>query len=94
MHPISEHAKYYHIVPCFKPLNRCRKIQPDFSHALRESILMDMNMPMPENDKEVVEDPFILLGYGINSFFDLMYSLFWFSILVTLFMIPLFVLFS
>ena len=89
MHPIAELAKYYHIVPCLKCLNRKRK--QNFAHALRESILIDMNMPMPANDKEVVADPFLLLGYGINSFFDLMYSLFWFSIFVTIFMTPLYV---
>lgn len=49
---------------------------------------------MPENDKEVVEDPFMLLGYGINSFFDLMYSLFWFAIFVTIFMMPMMYQFS
>ena len=49
---------------------------------------------MPENDKEVAEDPFILLGYGINSFFDLMYSLFWMSIFITIFSLPLMIEFS
>jgi len=53
-----------------------------------------MAIPMPENDKEVSEDPFILLGYGINSFFDLMSQLFWFAIFVTIFMMPLMVEFS
>lgn len=53
-----------------------------------------MGIEMPQNDKEVVEDPFMLLGYGINSFFDLMYSLFWFAIFVTIFMMPLMYQFS
>lgn len=94
MHPIAELAKYYHIIPCLKPLTKCKKKQPNFAHALRESILMDMNMSMPENDKLVEDDPFLLLGYGINSFFDLMYSLFWFSVFVTIFMMPLYIEFS
>ena len=73
MHPISELAKFYHIVPCLKPLDKFRKNKkPNFVHSLREAILKEMNLPMPENDKELVEDPFLLLGYGINSFFDLM----------------------
>ena len=55
---------------------------------------MDMKMPIPENDGKMVDDPFIFLGYGINSFFDLMYTLFWFSTFVTFFMMPLFVIFS
>ena len=53
-----------------------------------------MKIPMPGNDKEVAEDPFILLGYGINSFFDLMYSLFWMSIFITIFSLPLMIEFS
>ena len=48
-----------------------------------------MDIPLPENDRDVAEDPFILLGYGINSFFDLMSQLFWFAIFVTIFFIPL-----
>ena len=72
MHPIAELAKFYHIIPCLKPLEKCRKKKPNFVHSLREAILREMKMPMPENDKEVVEDPFLLLGYVINSFFDLM----------------------
>jgi len=73
MHPIAASAKWYHIMPCFKPFRCfCKKAQPNFTHALRDSILQDMDIPMPANDSEVAEDPFILLGYGINSFFDLM----------------------
>ena len=48
-----------------------------------------MDIPLPENDRDVAEDPFILLGYGINSFFDLMSQLFWFAIFVTIFFTPL-----
>lgn len=61
---------------------------------MRESILNDMGMEMPKNDAETSEDPFILLGYGINSFFDLMSQLFWFAIMVTIFMTPLMMEFS
>lgn len=89
MHPIAGLAKYYHIVPGLNPIRKCRKHKPNFKHSLRESILLEMNMTMPENDKEVTNDPFILLGYGINSFFDLMYSLFWFAVFVTIFTLPL-----
>jgi len=53
-----------------------------------------MDIPLPENDRDVAEDPFILLGYGINSFFDLMSQLFWFAIFVTIFFTPLMVEFS
>lgn len=73
MHPIADIARYYHIVPCLRPFRRCRKESPNFNHALRESIIRKMDMKMPQNDDEVQEDPFILLGYGINSFFDLMH---------------------
>jgi hypothetical protein len=94
MHPIASTAKYYHIMPCLKPLTRCRKSQPNFTHALKDAILDDMAIPMPENDKDVSEDPFILLGYGINSFFDLMNQLFWMAILITIFFMPLMMEFS
>jgi hypothetical protein len=94
MHPIASLAKYHHIMPCLKPFKRCSKGKPSFDHSMRESILKDMGMEMPGNDAEVVEDPFILLGYGINSFFDLMSQLFWFAIFVTIFMMPLMLEFS
>jgi hypothetical protein len=53
MHPIAGLAKYYHIAPCLIPLTWCRKGAPNFDHAMRESILKDMGIDMPDNDKEV-----------------------------------------
>lgn len=91
MHPIAGVAKYYHIMPCFKPCKNfgCFKSKPNFNHAMRESILEEMAVPMPKNDVKVTEDPFVLLGYGINSFFDLMSQLFFFAVFITIFMTPL-----
>ena len=30
---------------------------------------------MPKSDKEVQEDPYLLLGFGVNSYFDVMLDL-------------------
>jgi hypothetical protein len=37
-------------------------------HALRLSILEEMEIEMPESDKELIEDPFLILGYGVNAY--------------------------
>lgn len=94
MHPIADLARYYHIVPCLKPLERCKKKKKNFNHELRKVIIADMDMHMPENDEEVQKDPFLLLGYGINSFFEMMMQLFWLAVFITIFFTPLMIEFS
>ena len=49
---------------------------------------------MPKSDKEVQEDPYLLLGFGVNSYFDVMLDLMKMFSVITIFLIPLFVIYS
>jgi len=49
-----------------------------------------MEVKMPKSDIEINDDPFLLLGYGINAFFELMQSLMYMLICITIFCIPLY----
>jgi len=44
---------------------------------------------MPKSDKQIEEDPFLLLGYGVNSYFNIMLDLMWMNICITIFLLPL-----
>lgn len=49
---------------------------------------------MPKSDKLIEEDPFLLLGFGVNSYFDVMLALMKMNILITIFVLPLFYCYS
>ncbi len=53
-----------------------------------------MKLKMPKSDREVQEDPFLLLGFGINSYFDVMKDLMIMFTAITFFLLPLFVIYS
>ena len=49
---------------------------------------------MPENEEEVAEDPFLLLGYGVNSYFDIKNWLMRFFLMLTIFALPLYIFYA
>ena len=94
IHPLRSRAKFDHIVPALACFRRCCKAKPDFNHALRKTLLKDMAIKMPKSDSELVEKPFLILGYGVNAYFDIMLSLVWMFASITIFVIPLFYAYS
>lgn len=54
------------------------------------SMLREMDIKRPESEDDLLEDPFLYLGYGVNSYFRVMLSFFWMFVMVTLFYIPVF----
>jgi hypothetical protein len=77
-------------MPCLKVLNRCVKKKPNFKHALRRTILKEMNIKLPKSETQLIEDPFLLLGYGLNAYFDIMVALSYMCLCITLFLSPVF----
>lgn len=78
-------------------IDKCRKKKerkPDFRQALRSCILKDLGIKEPKTDREVDEDPFRLLGYGVNSYFDFMYYLMKMFLAITILMIPVYCLYA
>jgi hypothetical protein len=61
-----------------------------FKYALKEALLKELGLKPPKNDKMIAQDPFLMLGYGINAFFDLLSSLSTMFLWITIFFIPVF----
>lgn len=57
---------------------------------LKVTLMKEMRIKVPKADKSLIEDPFIILGYGVNSYFDTMWSLGLMCMAITVFMIPVF----
>jgi hypothetical protein len=90
--PLREITDPQHIAPWFKTCFKPRE-QP-FKFALKKALLEELGLEAPESDQQIAEDPFLLLGYGINAFFDLLSSLSTMFVWITIFFIPLFYIYS
>jgi hypothetical protein len=66
IHPLRSLAKLEHIIPFFKLFIR-RK--PDFKFSLRKTLLMEMKIKLPKGEAQMQNDPFLILGYGVNAYF-------------------------
>jgi hypothetical protein len=87
MHPLTDKAKVYHIVPQFKwCLHKMKK--PNFKHALRQTLMQDIGLHLSRHEDELIENPFLMLGFGINAYFDMMLQLCEMFFVITLFFIP------
>jgi hypothetical protein len=90
MHPLRPKIKFEHIVPAFKCFTRCIKRKPDYKQSLKETLLKQMKIKLPKGESEINKEPFILLGYGINAYFDIMISLCTMFVCITFFMLPVY----
>ena len=71
MHPMRK-VSMIDILPFLKPFRRCLKPpKEDFDHALRSSMLKELGLKMPKTEIELQKEPFLRLGYGVNSYFDI-----------------------
>jgi hypothetical protein len=94
LHPLRSRVKFDHIVPALKIFRSCIKKKPDFKHALRKTLLDEMKIKMPKSENQIIEDPFLILGYGVNAYFDIMLSLCFGLLTITFFMLPVFYFYS
>jgi len=83
-------VKWKHIVPGCAFCCKCCKKPPNFRHALRKTLMAEMKMKVPKSEDELIEDPFLILGYGINAYFDMMRELSNMFIAITIFFIPVY----
>ena len=86
-------ARIDQVLPFLKPFTKCgccKKKKGDFQHALRTAILKKMGKKVPKNDRELREEPFLMLGYGVNAYLDIMLSLSKMFLMITIFCIPIF----
>ena len=64
-----------------------------FEYALKKALLKEMEFEVTEHEDATEDDPFLLMGYGINAYFDLIISLMKFCFVITIFCIPLYIAF-
>lgn len=53
-----------------------------------------MDIELPETDKNVIDNPYLLLGYGFNAYFDVIRDLVNYFFFTTIFVIPLFMIYG
>lgn len=85
MHPLRKRVQCGHILPC------CRKCKPPkrtFTDQLRAAMMAEMKIKIPSSDKRLLDEPMLLLGFGINSYFDVIADLLKLFSWITLFMLP------
>ena len=92
MHPLRERAKLQHIIPEFKVCVDCcqKKQRKNFKHNLRKTLLEEMEIQMSKSEAQVQQDPFLMLGYGVNAYFDIMYSLVFMFLTISIACIPMY----
>ena len=49
---------------------------------------------MPFSDQQIEEEPFLILGYGVNSYFDLLSYMSIMFVIVTIFALPIIKIYS
>jgi hypothetical protein len=95
LHPMRRSAKMDDILIFLKPFRKCRRArQPDFRYALRKTLLEEMQIRMPKSETQLMNEPFLRLGYGVNSYFDIMLSIFYMFTFISVVCIPMFYCYS
>lgn len=88
--PLRDRVQPVHISPilarCFKKGNKIS----EFKFALRQSLLQELNFKVPKSDNELYDDPYLILGYGINAYYDILLSLCTMFVCITLFCLPIY----
>ena len=65
-----------------------------FKRALKRSIRKKLDIPVEKQDLVIEKDPYLLLGYGINSYLNVMLQLLAMMLIISCLAIPLAVFFS
>lgn len=90
LHPLRARAKRYHILTICQSCLKKKNEKPDFVPALRRSMLDELGIKIPESEEQLAQDPFLMLGYGVNAYFDIMFSLVIMYACITVFCLPVF----
>lgn len=81
---------YRTVWPCLNFLCCCclKKRKKNFNMALKRAIRRKLSMTIPKADILLEEDPFLMLGYGMNSYFQVMVQLMVLTALISFVMLP------
>ena len=72
----------------------CISRRKNFREAMKRSLRKKMALRISKSDTQIEEDPYLLLGFGMNSYFDIMLNLFCMMVLASFFAVPLMIIFS
>jgi len=92
-HPLRQLAEIQHVVPCVSLCIKKKK-KKNFEFALKRALLYQLDLKIPKSDEMIQDDPFLVLGYGVNAYFDMLSSLSLMFLTITLFCIPVFYLYG
>ena len=71
-----------------------RRRRPNFNGALKRSLRRKLDFSYPKAELRIEENPFLLLGYGMNSYLTVMVELMVLTGLISLVTIPLMLTFA
>lgn len=95
MHPMREAVKLDEILKFLKVFRSCKKKEkPNFKQHFRKALLEELSITIPESELELQREPFLMLGYGINSYFDIMKQIMFMFIFITIVLCPVYYLYS
>ena len=86
-------AEIQHVVP-FLSLCVKKKKRKNFEFALKRALLYQLDLKISKSDEQLQEDPFLVLGYGVNAYFDMLSSLSLMFLCISVFCIPVFTLYG
>ena len=88
--PLRDRVSPHHIATmltrCFGTGNR----KSEFKFALRQCLLQELNFKVPKSDNEINQDPYLILGYGINAYYDILLSLCTMFVCIMIFCLPIY----
>lgn len=65
---------------------KARKKRFDF--ALKRSLRKNLGLPVSNSDKRLEEDPYLMVGYGLNSYLQIMIQLLIMMGIISVIMLP------
>lgn len=94
MHPLRDTVCMEDILPPWGWVFPRNDRKAKFRHGLRQAFLMELDLKMPKSETEIQKDPFLILGYGINSYFDLLILLCKMFLSISVFSLPILAIYS
>lgn len=71
-----------------------KKRKRTFNLGLKRALRNKLELKVPKSDLRIEKDPYLLLGYGMNSYFQIMLQLMYLCILICFVTVPLMLVYS
>ena len=67
------------------------KPKPDFRANFKKALFKELNIKMYSDQSR--EDPFLILGYGVNAYIEILTSFSYMFLAITIFVIPVYLIY-